>query len=211
MKLLYHFAPHRSGSFSDFVFLAAKKGLSTLLWEAPDSVQARLWLATMDRDPYVSLPLLTSSTGLPNAKAPRFPIKEWKSPHIWHINWYTEYWTWWSFTPRWKRWMSHDLPINNFCTLNRDHFHLRWFSNRRWRTFRSQTLQDLAFHKQSFEAFLFLNTPDRPNLWFSCVALQSRFHLKTRHWQIGGFNCTFLYIWNMNLTHKAILLVTFVV
>lgn len=103
MKLLYHYAPHKSGSFSDFVFLAAKKGMNPLLWEAPDFVQARLWLATMDKDPYIPTSLLSSSTGLPNAKSPRFPIKEWKSPHIWHISWYTEFWSWWSFTPRWKR------------------------------------------------------------------------------------------------------------
>jgi hypothetical protein len=103
MKILYHYIPRESISFSDFVFLAAKKGLSAALWEAPDHVQARLWLATVDKDPYVSHLELEKATGMPNVKAPRFPMKEWKSPRLWHINWYTEFWTWWLFTPRWKR------------------------------------------------------------------------------------------------------------
>jgi hypothetical protein len=103
IKLLYHYAPHKSESFSDFVFLAAKKGLHTLLWEAPDFVQARLWLATIDKDPYVPSSLLYGATGLPDTKPPRFPLKAWKSPNIWHINWYTDFYSWWFFTPRWKR------------------------------------------------------------------------------------------------------------
>ena len=103
MKLLYHFVPHRKGSFSDFVFLAAKKGMNSIIWESPDQVQARLWLATIDKDPYIPNSELESTTGMPDGKPPRFPLKEWKSPRMWQVDWYIDFWTWWSFTPRWKR------------------------------------------------------------------------------------------------------------
>ena len=103
MKLLYHYIPHDKSSFSNFVLLAAKRGLAPVLWEAPDYVQARLFLLLLDKDPYVDRAELERETGLPNAKPPRFPLKDWKSPRIWHMDWYSQFGSWYGFTPRWKR------------------------------------------------------------------------------------------------------------
>ena len=103
MKILYHHIPHGKSGFPNFILLAAQKGLAPFLWEAPNHVQAQLYLLMTGKDPYVSWDEIRRESGMPETKPPKFPIKEWKSPNIWHINLDNSFWTWWGFTPRWKK------------------------------------------------------------------------------------------------------------
>lgn len=105
-KIMYDAVPHNRAGFGDFILLAAKHGLRPIMWESPDWVQAQIYLAMQGFDPFVSREETIEKTGMPvNPKPPRFPLKEWKSPHIWHIDWRIPSWGWaWSsITPRWKR------------------------------------------------------------------------------------------------------------
>ena len=105
LKIMYDSIPHERNGFGQFILLAAKKGLSNVMWdEAPDDVQARIYLAMAGEDPFVSIKELVEKTGMPmRTKPPKFNLREWKSPLIWHIEWGTKYWSWYAITPRWKR------------------------------------------------------------------------------------------------------------
>ena len=105
-KIMYDAIPHNREGFSNFILLAAKHGLNPMMWEAPDSTQARIYLAMQGENPFVSHEELVKKTGMPAvAKAPKFNLREWKSPNVWNTDWRipTWGWAWFSITPRWKR------------------------------------------------------------------------------------------------------------
>jgi len=107
LKIMYHSTPHVREGFGQFILLAAKHGLRPIMWDdAPDHVQAQIYLAMSGEDPFVSREELAKKTGMPLvSKPPRFPIKDWKSPKIWHMNWDIPNWgwSWFAITPRWKK------------------------------------------------------------------------------------------------------------
>jgi hypothetical protein len=106
-KIMYHSIPHIREGFGQFILLAAKHGLRPIMWEdAPDDVQARIYLAMGGSDPFINRAELIKQTGMPaERKAPKFPLKDWKSPAIWHMNWDIPQWgwAWFSILPRWKK------------------------------------------------------------------------------------------------------------
>jgi hypothetical protein len=105
LKIMYHSTPHVREGFGQFILLAAKHGLRPIMWDdAPDYVQAQIFLAMSGEDPFVSREELAKKTGMPLfRKPPKFPLKDWKSPTIWHINWDLFKFSWFVVTPRWKR------------------------------------------------------------------------------------------------------------
>ena len=105
-KILYASIPRDPMNFDEFILLAAKYGLRPAMWEAPNSVQAQIYLAMQGMDPFVSTEELIQKSGMPtDVRAPKFNLKEWKSPLRWHMNWRSPNWVfgWAWITPRWKR------------------------------------------------------------------------------------------------------------
>jgi hypothetical protein len=105
-KIMYASIPHRREGFGQFLLLAAKHGLSPIMWEAPNWTQAQIYLAMQGEDPFVSPEELIKKSGMPTeSKPPKIVLRDWKSPMVWHIDWTVPSWgwSWYGITPRWKK------------------------------------------------------------------------------------------------------------